>query len=138
MEEWIKEKERLLHNLKEDRKNGLVTTVLNEDTEIQVCSLKNIQKEFRFWIVGGEIITSSLYRMGCFINYSDVVDEGATEFCKEMIKIFQLAEAFVMDICLTEGEWKIIEVGCLNCCGWYRANIPKVLMSLEDHFNDKI
>jgi hypothetical protein len=135
MKEWKKERSRLLNNLKKDREQGLITTVLNEDTEIQVCSLKKIQKEFRFWIVGGEIITSSLYRTGCFVTYSDVVDDEATEFCKKMIKVFQLAGAFVMDICLTDDEWKIIECGCIGSCGFYKSNIPKLLMSLEDYYN---
>ena len=73
--------------------------------------------------------------MGCFINYSDIIDDDAIEFCKEMIKIFQLAEAFVMDICLTDNEWKIIECGCISAAGFYKSNIPKLLMALEDHFN---
>jgi len=115
-------------------KNGHTTT-LSKETEIQVASIKNIQKEFRFYIVNGEIITGSLYRTGCFINYSDIIDDGAIEYCKEMIKIFQLADAFVMDICLTDGEWKIIECGTINCCGLYKANIPKLLIALEDYFN---
>ena len=133
MKEWIEERNRLLSNMKKDKENGF-TTILDDNTEIQVCSLKNIQKEFRFWIVGGEIVTASLYRTGCFINYSDVIDDGATEFCKEMVKIFQLADAFVMDICLTDGKWKIIEAGCINCAGFYKSNIPKLLMDLEDYF----
>jgi len=134
MEEWIIERDRLLFEMTKNKEQGF-TSVLTEDTEIQVSSLKNISKEFRFWIVGGEIITASLYRMGWFINYSDVIDDGATEYCKEMIKIFQLADAFVMDICLTDDGWKIIECGCINCAGFYKSNIPKLLMSLEDYFN---
>lgn len=129
-EEWLKRRHEWLTN-------GHSTT-LTKDTPIQVASIKRIQKEFRFWIIGGQIITSSLYRNGCFINYSNIVDDEATDFCKEMIKIYQLADSFVMDICLTEGEWKIIECGCINCCGWYRANISKVLMAVEDYYNDKM
>jgi hypothetical protein len=64
-----------------------------------------------------------------------VVDDEATEFCKKMIKVFQLAGAFVMDICLTDDEWKIIECGCIGSCGFYKSNIPKLLMSLEDYYN---
>ena len=130
--EWKKKRKELLTNW-ENNKEGFTNTY-DENTKIQVCSLKSIQKEFRFWIVGGDIITASLYRMGCFINYSDIIDDDAIEFCKEMIKIFQLAEAFVMDICLTDNEWKIIECGCISAAGFYKSNIPKLLMALEDHF----
>ena len=57
---------------------------------------------------------------------------------KEMIKIFQPAESFVMDICLTDDELKIIEIGTIGCAGLYKANVPKLLMALEDFYNDKI
>lgn len=114
------------------------TTTLTKDTYIQVASIKSILKEFRFYIVDGKIVTASLYKMGSFINYSDVIDQGAIDFCNEMLKIFHLAPAFVMDICLTgNNEWKIIECGCINCAGLYKANIPKLLMSLEDYYNEK-
>lgn len=126
-EEWIKFRDYSLNNGH--------TTTLTKDTLIQVSSLKNIQKEFRFYIVDGKIVTGSLYRTGCFINYNEVVDEGAIDYCNEMIKIFQLAPAFVMDICLTDGEWKIIECGCINCAGLYKANIHKLLMAVEDYYN---
>ena len=132
-EEWKKKKSELLNNWNNNKKENIFNT-FDENTEIQVCSLKHIQKEFRFWIVGGEIITASLYRTGCFVNYSDIIDDGAIEYCNEMIKIFQLADSFVMDICLTDDKWKIIECGCTNCAGFYKSNIPKLLMSLEDYF----
>ena len=117
-------------------KNGHVTT-LTENTEVQVAPIKNIQKEFRFFIVDGKLITGSLYKEGYFIRYDSIVDEGAKDFCNEMIKVFDLAPAYVMDICLTDGEWKIIECGTVNCAGLYKINIPLLLMALEDKFNGK-
>lgn len=111
--------------------NGYATT-LTTDTEIQVCSVKNLTKEFRFWIVNGEVITGSLYRMGCFLRYNDMIDDGALEFCKEMVKIFQLAPAFVMDICETDEGYKIVECGSISCAGFYAADMQKILMALED------
>lgn len=131
---WLKERTRLMNNANKERECGRFA-VLDNNTDIQVCSLKNVKKEFRFWIVGGEIITASLYRIGCFITYNDIIDDDVTEYCKEMIKIFQPAESFVMDICLTDNGLKIIELGCLNCAGLYKANIPKLLMSLENFYN---
>lgn len=115
---------------------------LNNNTEIQICSVKKITKEFRFWIIGNNVVTSSLYRNGYWmghINYSDVVDEGALEFCKKMINIYALAEAFVMDICEVlidnKPEYKIIECGCINSAGFYKANMPKLIEAIEMRWN---
>lgn len=114
-------------------KSGQISTLTNE-TEIQISSVKNITKEFRFWIVGCEIITGSLYRMGSWIVRNEIVDEGALEFCKEMIKIYQLADAFVMDVCEVinqDRKYKIVECGCINSAGFYKANMPKLIDAIE-------
>ena len=40
-----------------------------------------------------------------------------------------------MDVCLVDNEYKIVECGCINSCGWYLCNIPKLINALEDAFN---
>lgn len=115
------------------------STSLNDDTPIQVSSPKNITKEFRFWIVGEEVVTASLYRMGGWINYSEIVDDGAWEFAQRMVKVFRLADSFVMDICEVNSEYKIIECGCINSAGFYLANMQKLVTALEKRYgNDDI
>lgn len=113
-------------------------TSLNEDTEIQVSSIKNVTKEYRFWVVGGKVVTGSLYRMGNWIYYNHIVDEGALEFAQKMVDIYQLSEAFVIDICEViindKPEYKIIECGCINSAGFYKANMPKMIESIELYF----
>ncbi len=126
IQEWNEFKKR--HN------DGKYTSSLNSDTAIQISSVKDITKEFRFWIVNGEVITGSLYRMGSWINYSENVDDGALEFCKKMVKIYTLADAFVMDICEVDGDYKIIECGCINSAGFYKANMSKLIESLENYW----
>jgi len=111
------------------------STILDNNTEIQISTIKNIQQEFRFWIVKGEIITASQYKLGNRLLLNDNIDISVYNYCNEMIKLFQLNNAFVMDICLTNNEYKIIECGCINCAGFYKANLQKLLFSLEEAFN---
>jgi hypothetical protein len=126
MEEWWEFREdKLTHN---------ESLLLNADTEIQVSSIKNIQQEIRFWIVKGEVITASQYRLGGRYCLNSDVDQAAYDFCKKMVDIFWLNEAFVMDLCLVNDEYKIVECGCINCAGFYRANMQKLLIALEDAF----
>ena len=111
------------------------STLLNIDTEIQISTVKKIQQEIRFWIVKGEIITASQYRLGDRLVLNENIDQAAYEYCERMIKLFQLNDAFVMDLALTENGYKIIECGCINCAGFYKANMQKLLMKLEDSFS---
>ena len=124
--------------------DGKYTTSLDENTEIQISTVKEVTKEWRFWIVDGQIITGSLYRAGDLIFGSDVIDDGAKWFCLGMVSkmdpsSYRLAEAFVMDICevLIDGkpEYKIVECGCINSAGFYKADMQKLIYAIETKFN---
>lgn len=127
MGEWTAFRER-------SQKNGH-TSLLDDDTEIQISSVKNIQNEIRFWIVKGEIVTASQYKLGNRLVMNDNVDASAYRFCEKMIELFELNDAFVMDVCLTDNQYKIIECGCINSAGFYQANLQKLLMKLETAFS---
>ena len=111
------------------------STILDVNTEIQVSSVKKIQKEIRFWIVKGKISTASQYTLGGRYCVDDFVDQSAYDYCQKMVNIYQLNETFVIDICLVDGEYKIVECGCTNSAGFYRCNIQKLLMDLEYSFS---
>jgi hypothetical protein len=53
-----------------------------------------------------------------------------------MVDLYKVAPAFVMDICLTPDGWKIVEINCVNCSGFYRGDLQKLVMALEDLYND--
>jgi hypothetical protein len=116
-----------LHNYK--------SNAFNEDTKIQVSSPKLIMKEIRFWVVDGKIITGSQYRLGNKFLLDDNIEQDAIDYAQSMVDIFQLAEAFIIDVCLTLKGWKIVECGNMNCAGFYKSDIQKMLMAVEDKFN---
>jgi len=126
--EWEDRKEHNLHNFRNEN--------FNENTLIQVSSLKNIFKEIRFWVVDGKVVTGSTYRVGRDVQYSrQLVDPAAYDFAQQMVDIFQLADAFVIDVCQTDNGWKIVECGCINSAGFYDSDITKMLAAVEDTFN---
>lgn len=108
------------------------------DFEIQIAKPKKIQKEFRFWVVNGKVITGSLYRYGQNIYFTNTIDVDALKFAQQMVDIYQPAEAFVIDIVESNNEYKIMELGCINSAGFYQANLPLLIDALEQHFNIKI
>ena len=131
MYSWEESVKNALHNANELKKQGF-TTILDENTEVQISTIKDIKKEIRFWIVKGKIITASQYKLGKRIVLSDIIDKTAYTFCEKMIKLFELNDAFVMDIALTNDGYKIVECGCINCAGFYVADMQKVIMAIED------
>jgi hypothetical protein len=93
---------------------------------IQVTEPKKIYKEARTWIVDG---------FGEHVAYSEEVEPEGIEFANKMAQLYHLADTFVMDICLTPDGWKIVEINCTNCSGFYKGDMQKLLIALENKFN---
>jgi hypothetical protein len=129
--EWKDTIENYLHNYR--------SAVFNESTKIQVSVPKHISKEIRCWVVDGKIVTASIYKIGSRVVYDDQVEDEAIAYAQSMVNKFQLADAFVIDVCLTNLEfnsaWKIVECGCINAAGFYKSDLQKTIMALEDKFN---
>lgn len=103
---------------------------------IQVTSPKKIYKEARIWVVDGKIVTSSYYKFNENVVWTEDVEPEGLEFAQRMVDLYKVAPAFVMDICLTPDGWKIVEINCVNCSGFYRGDLQKLVMALEDLYND--
>lgn len=104
------------------------------NSKIQVGSPKNIQKEIRLWIVNGEVVTGSYYRLGGDHYLSRDVEPDAIDFAYKVLERGQLSDCFVLDICMSNGEWKIMEAGCMNHAGFYDSEIDKTIMKIEDYY----
>jgi ATP-grasp domain, R2K clade family 3 len=109
---------------------------LNEETKVLIASLKHPQQEVRCWIVNGKVITISRYKLGNFVNTQNYDHEqGFIDYAQKIADIYCPAEAFVLDICLVDDQYKIVEINCFNCAGFYDGNMFKIIEALENHFN---
>lgn len=111
----------------------VIESILSPETRIFVAPAKNgIQKEIRCWIVDGKVITISLYKLGSKgfqQNYDH--EEEAINYAQKIANIFSPSRAFVLDICLHNGEYKVVEINCMNCSGYYDSNMNKLIQALE-------
>lgn len=108
----------------------------SEASYVQVSVPAFIYKEARIWVVGGKIAAGVYYKFHKQTPFESFVAPEGMAFAAEMIAVFNVAEAFVLDICLTENGWKIVEVNCINSAGFYpNLDIKRVLRSLHDHFS---
>jgi hypothetical protein len=53
-----------------------------------------------------------------------------------MIQLFNLEEAFVMDICLTDEGWKIVEINCINSSFYPNTNVKSIIKALNIYFSN--
>lgn len=112
-------------------KSTLIANGLSVDTLIQVAAPKKIYQERRYYVIGGKVVTGSQYKAGSRVVTSGTPDEIMEEFAQKMVDRFALAKAFVIDITRTPEGLKVVEAGCINCAGFYKCDLQKVLMALE-------
>lgn len=108
---------------------------LSKETRILVAPLKTTQQEIRCWIVDGKPVTISQYKIGARVNYLNMDNnEEAVIYATKMAKLYSPAKAFVLDICLYQDEYKIVEINCINCSGFYDLSMSKLIQALEKTF----
>ena len=103
---------------------------------VQISEAKQLIKEARLWIVGKQIVDGGYYRFNDVAPFEEKVSEDGLSSANEMIQLFNLEEAFVMDICLTDEGWKIVEINCINSSGFYpNTNVKSIIKALNIYFS---
>jgi hypothetical protein len=108
---------------------------LTLDSNILVGPAYNLFKEWRLYIVDKEIVTASRYRKDFKLSKSsEDIPESMLEFARERISEYSPHDNFAMDIAsVHDGEYYIIECGCLNSVGLYHADIKKIVKKISEH-----
>ncbi len=112
-------------------------------TEFLIAPPKKIQCEARFWMVDGEVVTYSLYKLGSTIVYNrKLVDQDMIWFANGMgthpmiiPKVWQPAKAYCLDLCRTEdNQIKIVEINSINSSGLYDCDVQKLVVAIKGAF----
>lgn len=111
------------------------SNTLTYEGDVVYARLKHISKEHRFFVINGEIVTASLYKMNGSLSTSSVIDEGAMKFAQEMIQKFDFP-GFVIDIATVDNQYKIMELNCLNAAGFYDISLYKLINSVMDYYEN--
>ena len=120
---------KFVENIYNVSKNGFSTITL--DTNVIISSIKEINAEFRFFIVNGNVVTYSQYKIGDRVVYDPHVDEYIIKFAEKMVHLYEPDDAFVIDIAISNDELKVIEVNCINSSGLYAINLPKLINAID-------
>lgn len=111
---------------------GLQRGSLRHDTRLMLCRPVCIQKEWRTWVVGGRVVTYSLYKEGSRVVYRHEIDDDALAFAQKMADLNpDYSPAYVLDVCRTDDGLKLLETNCLNAAGFYEADLMKIVSAIE-------
>lgn len=97
---------------------------LRHDTRLMLTEPASILKEWRIWIIGGDVVTYSLYKDGARVLYRPEIDEDALGFARKLAALNPgYSPAYVMDICRTDKGLRMLETNCINAAGFYAADL---------------
>lgn len=108
---------------------------LSLESKILIGPAYNIHKEWRNYVVDGEIVSSSLYRQNFKLKKSaEDIPESMLDFVRERISEYQPHDNYAIDIASThDGTYYIIECGCLNSVGFYKSDINKIITKITEY-----
>jgi len=110
---------------------------MNGDTLVQVCPVKEIYSEYRYWIVDNKIVTKSMYKRGRTIHYSNDIDRRFDTFVSSLtcgpfsVDYWRPHDAYCIDVCDTPDGIKVVEINTVNSSGLYAANMTDLVMALD-------
>jgi len=108
---------------------------LKPDTEIVLCEPRNIDAEYRWFVVGGKVISGSMYRHSGFMFQEMVTDQKVIDEAQTFADKWLPHENCVMDLALVDGEIKVIEFNCLNGSGFYKNDVSAIFDAIWQYEN---
>lgn len=108
---------------------------LEFDTKIQICKPKNIQAEWRWFIVDSKVVSGSMYRFRGILDKREELDIAVIAEAQMFADIWLPHRNCVMDLALVDGAMKVIEFNTINSSGFYDHNVEKIICALWEEFN---
>ena len=110
---------------------------LSGDTKIVIDSPKDIQAEWRWFIVGGKVISGSMYRFKGNLQKAKELDKDAIAEAQFYADKWLPNQNCVMDLALVNDEIKVIEFNCINASGFYEHDVDAIFKALWEYYKSK-
>lgn len=107
---------------------------IEDDTLVVIAEAKQILAEYRYFIVGGTVISGSRYHPGGRKLPERVIDFERLTNAQLMANAWLPHENCVMDLADTEDGLKVIEFNCINAAGFYNHDINAVVEALTRYY----
>ena len=111
---------------------------MDVNTPIIIGDVIKIAREWRLFIVNGEIIDCSRYRSNGILDAVRENPEPLFTIVNYIIKEYTLAPVFVLDMGATPlGIHGIIEANCFNSSGWYDVDLNLVVEAVSKYVESR-
>jgi hypothetical protein len=128
-------------------KDFITSNKVPSDSFMQFSGHIEIVNEYRFFVVHGEIVASSLYVSHDEQGNSQTIYDGAivdtqelkqaTRFLVDALSQLDIPDSLVIDVAKTKKGFAILEANPSWCSGWYNCEINSVAKAIyvSNHVN---
>jgi len=127
--EWIRD--RVLFN-------GTGSYLLPPEMKVVISKPHDIKEEWRWFIVGGVVVSGSRYRLNGRMDVERITDGDLVGLAQELADKWIPLPCCVMDTCTVDGMGhKVVEFNCINSSGFYDHDMQSVFDKLWEYHNDR-
>lgn len=116
---------------------GYYRSGYTEET-VLVHDVVEIDAEYRFICLNGEVITGSMYRKNNQLVLSPEIPKIVLDTADEYAKLYEPAEIYTMDLAETPNGIKIVEYNCWNGSGLYKMDTKKLFSTIHEYYKGKL
>lgn len=103
---------------------------LEPTTQILISEPRNIQCEWRYFIIDHKIVSGSMYKYRDRLRKLKELDNDVLKEAQSFADKWLPDSCCVMDLALVDDEIKVIEFNCINSSGFYDHDIKKIFTEL--------
>ena len=94
---------------------------------VVIAPLTAIHAEYRLFVVGGEVVAASRYKLGHRVESSVQVPAEVIDFAGRAVRLWRPNDAFTIDVAETDDGPKVIELNSANSAGFYACDIGQII-----------
>jgi hypothetical protein len=106
---------------------------MEPEMDIVLSTPRNLKAEWRWFVVNGEIISGSTYRIDGKLKSVRETDKDIIKIAQEKAKLWLPSECCTLDLALVDDEFKVVEMNCINASGAYDCDMKLVFEKLYEY-----
>lgn len=106
---------------------------ISPNTKVVLSSPKEISAEWRWFIVGGRIVSGSMYRAHGQLRKQAENDAAVIAEAQALADRWLPLDCVVMDTALVRDEVKVIEFNTINSSGFYDNDVDAIFKALWEY-----
>jgi hypothetical protein len=108
---------------------------IGPDLKIVLAQPKNIQAEWRWFIVNGKVISGAMYRCHGQLVKNRELDQTVIDEAIQLANDWLPHRNCVMDTALVDGKLYVVEFNCINGSGFYGHDVSAIFKALALDYN---